>query len=180
MTRGSSEAEPPQTITQGDVVQRWLDVGMYDKPPLNERLSGLAARVSHRRIVQPRPRRAGGEAGVRRGPGHAGLGVPQRSEPAVRLQAVRRRQIGSARRRWHADDRAVHFPRRARPGLSGPIAAAGAGFLLSRSGVPPAWRSRCCFPPASTTSRTRAGRNIVCRSGTSTFPATGRTRNASG
>ena len=37
-----NKAEPPQTITQGDVVQRWLDVGAYDKPPLNERLSGLA------------------------------------------------------------------------------------------------------------------------------------------
>ena len=34
--------EPPQTITQRDVVQRWLDVSMYDKPPLGERLSGLA------------------------------------------------------------------------------------------------------------------------------------------
>jgi hypothetical protein len=37
-----NQAEPPQTITQGDVVQRWLDVGTYDKPPLNERLSGQA------------------------------------------------------------------------------------------------------------------------------------------
>jgi hypothetical protein len=37
-----NEAEPPQTITKGDVVQRWLDVGMYDKPPMNERLSGRA------------------------------------------------------------------------------------------------------------------------------------------
>jgi hypothetical protein len=34
-------AEPKQTITQGDVVMRWLDVAMYDKGPLNERLSGL-------------------------------------------------------------------------------------------------------------------------------------------
>jgi hypothetical protein len=37
-----NEAEPPQTITKSDVVQRWLDLGMYTKPPLNERLSGLA------------------------------------------------------------------------------------------------------------------------------------------
>jgi hypothetical protein len=35
------EAEPPQTITPRDVVQRWLDVGMYDSPPMGERLSGL-------------------------------------------------------------------------------------------------------------------------------------------
>jgi hypothetical protein len=37
-----NDAEPPNTISQHDVSQRWLDVGMYDKPPLNERLSGLA------------------------------------------------------------------------------------------------------------------------------------------
>jgi hypothetical protein len=34
-------SEPPQNISQSDVVQRWLDVGLYTKPPLNERLSGL-------------------------------------------------------------------------------------------------------------------------------------------
>ena len=37
-----NEPEPPQTITKRDVVQRWLDVSTYDKPPLKERLSGLA------------------------------------------------------------------------------------------------------------------------------------------
>jgi hypothetical protein len=36
------DSEPPQTITQRDVINRWLDVSTYDKPPLNERLSGLA------------------------------------------------------------------------------------------------------------------------------------------
>jgi hypothetical protein len=37
-----NDAEPPNTISQRDVLQRWLDVGMYDSPPLKERLSGLA------------------------------------------------------------------------------------------------------------------------------------------
>jgi hypothetical protein len=35
------DSEPPQTITKADVAQRWLDVGLYTKPPMNERLSGL-------------------------------------------------------------------------------------------------------------------------------------------
>jgi hypothetical protein len=35
------DPEPSQTITPRDVVHRWLDVVTYDKPPLNERLSGL-------------------------------------------------------------------------------------------------------------------------------------------
>jgi hypothetical protein len=39
--RSDGSAEPKQTITQGDVVKRWLDVAMYNKEPLNERLSGL-------------------------------------------------------------------------------------------------------------------------------------------
>jgi hypothetical protein len=37
-----SGSEPPQTIRQRDVVQRWLDVGMNHSPPLAERLSGLS------------------------------------------------------------------------------------------------------------------------------------------
>jgi hypothetical protein len=36
------DAEPPQTISQRDVVQRWLDIKMNHEPPLAERLSGLA------------------------------------------------------------------------------------------------------------------------------------------
>jgi hypothetical protein len=36
-----NEAEPKQSISPSLVVQRWLDIGMFTKPPLNERLSGL-------------------------------------------------------------------------------------------------------------------------------------------
>jgi hypothetical protein len=36
-----NEPEPPQTITPREVVQRWMDVSLYDKAPLKERLSGL-------------------------------------------------------------------------------------------------------------------------------------------
>jgi hypothetical protein len=39
--QSDGEAEPPQTITRRDVVQRWLDVSMFNSPPLTERLSGL-------------------------------------------------------------------------------------------------------------------------------------------
>ncbi len=39
--RSKGDPEPPQTITKTDVVQRWLDIGLFTKPPLNERLSGL-------------------------------------------------------------------------------------------------------------------------------------------
>ena len=34
--------EPPNPISQQDVVQRWMDVGLFNSAPLNERLSGLA------------------------------------------------------------------------------------------------------------------------------------------
>ena len=39
--RSDGDAEPPRTITPRDVVQRWLDVSMFNSPPLTERLSGL-------------------------------------------------------------------------------------------------------------------------------------------
>jgi hypothetical protein len=50
-----NDAEPPKTISQRDVVQRWLDVRMYNSPPLTERLSGLALeyRVLERDIEVP-------------------------------------------------------------------------------------------------------------------------------
>lgn len=35
------DAEPKQTISQSDVRDRWLEVGMYNGQPLSERLSGL-------------------------------------------------------------------------------------------------------------------------------------------
>jgi hypothetical protein len=37
-----NSAEPPATISPQDVVQRWMDVGLFNGAPLNERLSGLA------------------------------------------------------------------------------------------------------------------------------------------
>ena len=37
----SSKKEPPITITTSDVRNRFLDIDLYDKQPLNERLSGL-------------------------------------------------------------------------------------------------------------------------------------------
>ncbi len=37
----NNSAEPPQKISQGDVVQRWMDVSIDREPPLAERLSGL-------------------------------------------------------------------------------------------------------------------------------------------
>jgi hypothetical protein len=37
-----NDAEPPDTISQRDVTQRWLDVRLFDKQPLKDRLSGLA------------------------------------------------------------------------------------------------------------------------------------------
>jgi hypothetical protein len=39
---GRSDAEPPNTISQHDVLNRWMDINSYSQPPLNERLSGLA------------------------------------------------------------------------------------------------------------------------------------------
>ena len=36
-----SSPSPPQTVKQSDVINRWLDLAMFDKPPLQPRLSGL-------------------------------------------------------------------------------------------------------------------------------------------
>ncbi len=37
----NNSPEPPQKITASDIVQRWLDIDMYQQQPLAERLSGL-------------------------------------------------------------------------------------------------------------------------------------------
>jgi hypothetical protein len=36
-----NDAEPPKTISQRDVLHRWLDVDVFNSPPMSERLSGL-------------------------------------------------------------------------------------------------------------------------------------------
>ncbi len=38
---GRQDPEPPTTITKSDVVERWLDISLFDRQPLDERLSGL-------------------------------------------------------------------------------------------------------------------------------------------
>ena len=39
--RSSSSPEPPRKLTPADVAERWAEVELYNKPPLEERLSGL-------------------------------------------------------------------------------------------------------------------------------------------
>ncbi|MEX2169387.1 MAG: CehA/McbA family metallohydrolase [Pirellulales bacterium] len=39
--KSSGSAEPANEVSSRDVTQRWLDVQMFDEPPLNSRLSGL-------------------------------------------------------------------------------------------------------------------------------------------
>jgi hypothetical protein len=41
MHESKSDAEPPNTISERDVRQRWMDVGMFDSQPLSKQLSGL-------------------------------------------------------------------------------------------------------------------------------------------
>ena len=52
----STDPRPAQTISAADVADRWLDVEMFDKPPLAAALSGLAVEY---RIVQLSSRDAG-------------------------------------------------------------------------------------------------------------------------
>ena len=40
-TRSKSAAEPELTIKPADVVQRWMDVAVFNRQPLNDTLSGL-------------------------------------------------------------------------------------------------------------------------------------------
>ncbi|WP_229368217.1 CehA/McbA family metallohydrolase [Telluribacter humicola] len=52
----SFDSRPQQTITAYDVANRWLDLSMYDKPPLRPQLSGLELEY---RIIQLYSRDAG-------------------------------------------------------------------------------------------------------------------------
>jgi hypothetical protein len=52
----SSNPSPPQKITPRDVTDRWLDMAMFDKPPLRSALSGLELEY---RVIQLYSRDAG-------------------------------------------------------------------------------------------------------------------------
>ncbi len=79
---------PPQgTITPRDIADRWLDLSLFDKPPLTPALSGLEVEY---RIIQLYSRDAGearGDDRVQRRSGHAGHRLPQRSAGAVHVPA---------------------------------------------------------------------------------------------
>ena len=57
----SGSPEPPQTVDAADVAQRWMDVAMYNKQPMNGPLSGLPLEY---RIVQVYSRDAGAREGI--------------------------------------------------------------------------------------------------------------------
>ena len=70
---------PQQTITPRDVADRWLDLSLFDKPPLTPTLSGLEVEY---RIIQLYSRDAGKREAthrLQRRPGHAGHRLSQRS-----------------------------------------------------------------------------------------------------
>ena len=85
-----SDAEPPQhdqPARRGSAVARHRH---ESRAAAGRAAVRPCARILRRRAIQPRPRTARGQAGVRRGARHAGLGLSQRSQCAVRLRAVRR------------------------------------------------------------------------------------------
>jgi hypothetical protein len=57
----SGSPEPPQSVSTSDVAQRWMDVAMYNKQPLNGALSGLPLEY---RIVQIYSRDSGPREGT--------------------------------------------------------------------------------------------------------------------
>ena len=74
----SMDPRPAQTITARDVADRWLDLQMFDKPPLSPTLSGLGVEYRILQLYSPRRRPARGDARVRRRAGDAGHRLPQR------------------------------------------------------------------------------------------------------
>ncbi len=60
------------------VARRFLDVEMYDKQPMRERLSGLELEYRISANLFEGERQARGEAHVQRRAGHTGSGLPQR------------------------------------------------------------------------------------------------------
>ena len=71
--RRAEDVDPP-----AEVLQRWMDVAMFNDRPLKQDALGPGARVPDHPALQPRRRQARGEDQLQRRPGDAGPRLPQR------------------------------------------------------------------------------------------------------
>ena len=60
------------------IVERFLEVEIYKKPPMTEELSGLGAEYADRAHLLDRSRQARGDHRLRRRPGEPGRRLPRR------------------------------------------------------------------------------------------------------
>ncbi len=77
------EAEPKMELTQQEVKERWADIGIYDRQPMAERLSGLAVEYAILTVYSRDRGQRSAKISLQRRAGHAGHRVPQRRDGGV-------------------------------------------------------------------------------------------------
>ena len=148
----SMDPRPAQTIAARDVADRWLDLAVFDKPPLTPALSGLAVEY---RILQLYSRDAGqreASLAVDVGQGTQDIGFRNDAPFLFRVRAVDAEVTLRIPDDAGADDGAPRDPGRAGPGLS----------LARQSGSrPTSTSSRRSIAPTATSSACAAGAYTV-------------------
>ena len=107
----NNSAEPPQKVSPSDVVQRWMDVSINHQQPLAERLSGLELEYCVVELFSRDRGQREAKLAFDVGQGTQDLGFRNEVNLLFDCEAVRPREVGRARRRWHANDRPVHVSR---------------------------------------------------------------------
>ena len=160
----SMDPRPAQTIPAADVADRWLDLELFDKPPLAAAPLRPGRRVPHRPALSRDAGKREAKLASDVGQGTQDLGFRSDVPILFTRPAARRRDAARPRRRRPADHRRVHDPRRAGPRLSVAGQAPGARLLLPPPGLSRRRRDRA--PAAGVYAvevHPRAG--VLCRSG---------------
>ena len=139
--RGSSMSpRPEQTITPRDVADRWLDLSLFDKPPLTPTLSGLEVEY---RIIQLYSRDAGKrEATIAFNVGQGTQDIGFRNDLPVLFTCLPARDVTLRVADEHGKPAIASFVIKDAQGrvYPSPGEAARAGFRLPPAGVSRRWR----------------------------------------
>ena len=163
----SMSPRPEQTISARDVADRWLDLNLFDKPPLVPALSGLAVEY---RILQLYSRDAGQrEASLAADVGQGTQDIGFRNDAPILFRVLPSNEVTLRilDERGQPADGVAHDPRRAGTLLSVARKAARAGLRLPAAGLPRRRRRRPPGRRGPTPSTSPAGRSTsraACRS----------------
>ncbi len=135
-----NDPAPKMILTPQDVRDRWAEVSIYNKPPMEKRLSGLQIEYQILEVYSRDQGQRSADIAFNVGQGTQDIGF--RNDILVLFTAVSARKIPLHILDEHGElnHRVPHNPRPLEPFISQSFETSGARFLLSAANLPRRWR----------------------------------------